>query len=97
MLSVKQGGIFFYHFLNFWYDSTRDWTQVSKAIGEHSNHHAKFQVTKENNHLLKKIGGRVTSYFPELEPHHQIQFGNISETSRCSMTNPPKWYLLNLA
>ena len=30
MLSVKQGGIK-YHF---WYDSTWDWTQVSRAIGE---------------------------------------------------------------
>ena len=36
MLSVKQGGIK-YHFLSLWYDSTWDWTQVSQAIGEHSN------------------------------------------------------------
>ena len=35
MLSVKQGGIK-YHFLSLWYDSTWDWTQVSRAIGEHS-------------------------------------------------------------
>ena len=34
MLSVKQGGIK-YHFKSFWYDSTWDWTQVSRAIGEH--------------------------------------------------------------
>ena len=33
MLSVKQGSIK-YHFLSLWYDSTRDWTQVSLAIGE---------------------------------------------------------------
>ena len=38
MLSVKQGGIK-YHFLSLWYDSTYDWTQVSRAIGEHSYHH----------------------------------------------------------
>ena len=31
MLSVKQGGI-----KSLWYDSTWDWTQVSRAIGEHS-------------------------------------------------------------
>ena len=37
MLSVKQGGIK-YHFLSLWYNSTRDWTQVSRAIGEHSTH-----------------------------------------------------------
>ena len=36
MLSVKQGGIK-YHFLSLWYDSTWDWTQISRAIGEHSN------------------------------------------------------------
>ena len=36
MLSVKQGGIK-YHFLSLWYDSTWDWTQVSRPIGEHSN------------------------------------------------------------
>ena len=36
ILSVKQGGIK-YHFLSLWYDSTWDWTQVSRAIGEHSN------------------------------------------------------------
>ena len=35
MLSVKQGGIK-YHFKSLWYDSTWDWTQVSRAIGEHS-------------------------------------------------------------
>ena len=34
MLSVKQGGIKYY-FLS--YDSTWDWTKVSRAIGEHSN------------------------------------------------------------
>ena len=43
MLSVKQGGIK-YHFLSLWYDSTGDWTQVSRAIGEHSNHYAKFEL-----------------------------------------------------
>ena len=35
-LSAKQGSIK-YHFLSLWYDSTWDWTQVSRAIGEHSN------------------------------------------------------------
>ena len=40
MLSVKQGGIK-YHFLSLWYDSTWYWTQVSRAIGEHSNRFSK--------------------------------------------------------
>ena len=38
MLRVKQGGIK-YHFLNLWYDSTWDWTQVAQTIGKHSNHY----------------------------------------------------------
>ena len=37
MLSVKQDGIK-YHFLSLWYDSTWDWTPVSRTIGEHSTH-----------------------------------------------------------
>ena len=35
LLSVKQDGIKF-HFLRLCYDSTWDWTLVSRAIGEHS-------------------------------------------------------------
>ena len=42
MLSVKQGGIK-YHFLSLWYDLTWDQTQVSRAMGEHSNHYANAQ------------------------------------------------------
>ena len=37
MLSVKQGGIKYHFFKSFvWLD----WTQVSRAIDEHSNHYA---------------------------------------------------------
>ena len=43
MLSVKQGGIK-YHFKSLWYDSTWNWTQVSRAIGEHSNRWANVPV-----------------------------------------------------
>ena len=39
MLSVKQGSIK-YHILSLWYDSTKDWTQVSRTIGDHSTHEA---------------------------------------------------------
>ena len=35
MLRVKQGSIN-YLFLSFWYDSTKDWTQVTQIIGEHA-------------------------------------------------------------
>ena len=37
MLSVKLGGIE-YHFLSLWYDSTEDWTPVSRTIGKHPTH-----------------------------------------------------------
>ena len=37
MLSVKQGGTK-YDFLSLWYDSTQDWTPVSRTIGEHTTH-----------------------------------------------------------
>ena len=49
MLCVKQGGIK-YHFLSLWYDLTWDWTPVSCAIGEYSNHYA--------NGAVKHIVGR---------------------------------------
>ena len=39
MISVKHGGIK-YHFLSLWYDSTRDWNPVSRALEELSNHEA---------------------------------------------------------
>ena len=37
MLRAQLGGIK-YHFLSLWYDSTRDWTPVSRTIGEHSTY-----------------------------------------------------------
>ena len=49
ILSVKQGDIK-YHFLSFWYDSTWDWTPVSRTIGEHSYHCA--------NGLVSQVGDR---------------------------------------
>ena len=39
MLRVKQW-VIRYHFLNFWYNSTWDWTPVSRAIDENYNHYA---------------------------------------------------------
>ena len=39
MVSVKQGGIK-YHFLSFWYDSTWDWSPVSRTLGEHPTRQA---------------------------------------------------------
>ena len=50
MLSVKQGGIK-YHFLSLWYDSSWDWTQVSRAIGEH--------ITTSLDHSTLSISSRL--------------------------------------
>ena len=46
MLIVKQYGIK-YRFLSLWYDSTWDWTPVSRTIGEYSTHyvHNKLLIT----------------------------------------------------
>ena len=46
MLSVNQGGIKYY-FFSIWYDSTWDWTTVSRNIREHSTDEA-------NNSVLHK-------------------------------------------
>ena len=43
MLYVKQEGIIYY-FLSHWYDSTWDWTEAFRAIGEHSNYHTNVQT-----------------------------------------------------
>ena len=43
MLSVKQGSVK-YHFFSLWYDWTWDWTKVSRAIGEQSNHYANVRL-----------------------------------------------------
>ena len=53
MLSVKQGSIK-YHFLSLWYDSTCDWTQVFRAIGEYSDHYANVRCKKQTNKKQKQ-------------------------------------------
>ena len=51
ILSVKQGSIK-YNFLSLWYDSTWYWTQVSRVIGEHSNHYANVVFFYSQNCIL---------------------------------------------
>ena len=46
MLSVKQGGIK-YHFLSLWYDSSRDWTPVSRVIGIFISLLFQFEILKK--------------------------------------------------
>ena len=65
MLSVKQGGIK-YHFLSLWYDSTRDWTPVSRGIGEHSNYKANGPETYKNNR------GNVQFIMETLDSYDQL-------------------------
>ena len=49
-----QGGIK-YHFLSLWYDSTWDWTPISKMIGEHSNYKANGQNIEKILEDLRKL------------------------------------------
>ena len=61
MLSVKQGRIK-NHFLCLWYDSTWDWTQVSQASSEYSNHHVNVQMSRvfaNGPGDLGSVAGRV--------------------------------------
>ena len=54
MLSDKQVGIK-YHFLSLCYDSTWDWTPVSRTIGEHSIHLAKRKRLRSQNERETKM------------------------------------------
>ena len=67
MLSAKQGGIK-YHFLSLWYDSTWDWTQVSRAIGEHSRP----MSGRPKIYLFISIITRITIHFHFV--HHTFLF-----------------------
>ena len=50
-----------YHFLSLWYDSTWDWTQVSRAIGKYFNHHANVQYLTVGKQISNKsIENKVT-------------------------------------
>ena len=68
MLSVKQGGIK-YHFLSLWYDSTWDWTHVSRAIGEHSNR-------------FPPLTGVDNDYYPRVNVIALPEFTTMSEVQR---------------
>ena len=78
LLSVKQGGIE-YHFKNLWYDSTWDWTPVSRAIGKHTNHH----VADLNSTEVWTI-----SFFSDLQFPRSI-FQSFGDCSKCTKCN---WY-----
>ena len=60
MLDVKQGSIK-YHFLNLWYDSTGERTQVSRVIGEHSKHYANVRISSDEKFplLLKELWSTI--------------------------------------
>ena len=70
MVSVKHGGIK-YHFLSLWYDTTWDWTQVSVASGEHSNHYA---------NVRKKICQIMDFAVPE---DHQLKIKESEKIDKC--------------
>ena len=56
ILSVKQGDIK-YHFLSLWYDSTWDWTPISRTIDEHSTHQVKVSIFEAS--LTKRLSIRL--------------------------------------
>ena len=60
MLSVKQGGTK-YQFLSLCYDSTLDWTQVSRIIGEHST-------------FLANLIDDISSIKQSTEEHEAVNF-----------------------
>ena len=44
------------HFLSLWYYSTWDWTQVSQAIGKHTNHYANgYSLTSWHKIILVRL------------------------------------------
>ena len=109
MLSVKQGGIK-YHFLSLWYYSTCDWTQVSRAIGEHSNHHAKiymwegFSDFRPNQNWYEIVllcvsvcGEGYLSGIPLSLIWHDVillRVGNVNRDSCVAVTKKPSTLLL---
>ena len=73
MLSVKQGGIKYY-FLSLWYDSTWHWTQVSRAIGKHSNHYANvpLNVYNEDTFEFLSLSFFLSSSIPIVHSSWQV-------------------------
>ena len=57
MLSVKQDDIK-YHFLSLWYDSTWDWTPISRSIGEYSTYLTNEEGEKRDKYvdLARELG-----------------------------------------
>ena len=72
MLSIKQGGNK-YHFLSFWYDSTRDWTLVSRVIGEHSTYKAMGRIVRNYSPIYSNVSlfGLLESKFTIEHVHLQ--------------------------
>ena len=76
MLSVKQDSIK-YDFLSLWYDSTWDWTQISRAIGEHSDHYANIRcklIYKQINKYIYVCANIFTRPLEHEEGMTQDQF-----------------------
>ena len=79
MLSVKQGSIK-YHFLSLWYASTWDWTQISWAIVEYSNHYANVHIIHISFYSLEMFCTNFNGWF----------FSEVYISSR--LLNYPKFF-----
>ena len=73
MLSVKQARIKYHFFFSFLYDSTWDWTLVSRNIGEHSTQIQKgiFQGKVIYRQLYKKL--KLYEHKPESVPENETR------------------------
>ena len=93
VLSAKQGGIK-YHFLSLWYDSTWYCTQVSRAIGEHSNPRPCTKIYKGHSCNLNLSYKCVAILFKKFTLLKTLM---IITTTRCpsySMMIPSLFFLL---
>ena len=96
MVSVKQGCIK-YHFLSLWYDSTRNWTQVSGAICEHSKDVRfniwAFTLGSSGKGYLKTKVPRVQRVTQKVFVSGQGDWGSIYDWV---IQTTQKWYLMPL-
>ena len=66
-----------YNFLSLWYDSTWDWTPVSRTIGEHSNHYANGLFINFRISLIGKSYSPRTMQTIAIWPHRLMIYAQI--------------------
>ena len=87
MLSAKQSSIK-HHFLSLWYDSTCDWIQVFRNIGEHANHYAYGPVDRWQSSLSSSPRG-LDNF-----PGQSLSDIKFSKSSRQHSVFVDSWWIL---